>query len=107
MSNGKFTFMFEDPEGFGISMTCKEGKDIEGMLGAFEDFLFACGYRLHDGEVLGITGDGVPSDSGHGAKYKFDPGLSMVWDSGMASNFINCGVRGGISCDDIITFDNA
>ena len=107
MSNGKFTFMYEDPEGFGISMTCKEGKDIDEMLDAYEDFLFACGYRLQDGKVLGIQDDGVLSDSGHGSALKFDPGPSMVWDSGMAaSNFINCGVRGGMA-NDIISFDNA
>lgn len=105
MSNGKFTFMFEDPEGFGISMTCKEGKDIEEMLEAFEDFLFACGYRLQEGKVLAISDDGVPSDSGHGAKYKFEPDSTLLWDSGMGS-FLNSGVRGGMA-NDIISFDNA
>lgn len=104
---GRFTFNYEDEEGFGISMSCKEGKDIDEMLEAFEDFLFACGYRLQDGETLGITDDGILSDSGHGSEFKFDPEKNYFhWDSGMASTFINCGVRGGMA-NDIITFDNA
>lgn len=104
-TTGRFTFNYEDDEGFGISMSCKEGKDIEEMLEAFEDFLFACGYRLEDGKVLGITDDGILSDSGHGSEFKFGPETTFHWDSGMGS-FLNSGVRGGMASD-IITFDNA
>lgn len=118
MKQGRFTFILEDEEGFGITATIPEGENIDRMLEFFEDFLHACGYRLKEGESFGIVVEEDPKDRDDFSDpfrirheyitdglFADDTGSVLKWDSGMGS-FASSAVKGGMSSD-TITFDNA
>jgi hypothetical protein len=57
MSNEeRYTFTYEYGD-VGVTMSVGMGLNVEEMLEQFENFLLATGYRLHEGQSVGLVDD--------------------------------------------------
>lgn len=94
--------------GIGVTMNLGMGLNIEEMLEQFENFLLATGYRLPEGQSIGLVDEtaseskvegyigGLFDDNG-GDHLRFDG--ANAWGNEVA--VFNSGVRGGMD-DDIL-----
>jgi len=130
MTEEKYTLSYEYGD-TGVTMTVGQGLDVHEMCAQFENFLLATGFRLRDGESVGITAaDPLPSktddymanlfEAGSGNHLRFDGANAWgeeavrgrdyiggdlgddVWGGQGAVKF--SGVPGGAS-DDLISLD--
>lgn len=111
MNEEKYTFSYECGDTV-VTMELGQGLDVREMCEQFENFLLATGFRLRDGESIGVTDEtrdrpddemddreldedeldsigryleGIAGDVGHGSTFKFD-----------ADNMSSVGARGAL-----------
>jgi len=108
MSNEEqYTLTYEYGD-IGVTMNIGSGLSVEDMLAQFENFLLATGFRLPEGQSVGLVQDDAPESKvegyigglfdDNGADHlRFDG--ANAWGNEVA--VFNFGVRGGMD-DDII-----